>query len=337
MAHQASDNEMRRRLAYAVKSRLQERMSATLHKAVLFTLMFASSSLYGESIPSDKTPKTHEPTTSTPTDVRKNLISGFGDLNVNNLQLLDAETAHHLLCSSDARLDLSHTTFSMDDFSASAKYETPITKQIQRLAVQIRTPKGHCTKHAKNLLRRLGFVKNLSPQQQADFERIDSAWGLLKVLPYMKELVEVPMDSEDEKCKTTPTVMLRVNEKGETRYSHIQVMGPRGACFGNGWEASPDCHIAANGRRQNYGKAHFYMEHDAFVKALMDMNAKGKVALYQDKQGVVHVVDIKTQENINMPNWQTIPNKPNFGLPNLCQDISTTLVTKLSQSTTRGI
>jgi hypothetical protein len=336
MTKQVLDNEMRRRLAYAVKSQLREHMNATLHKAVLFTLMFASSSLYGESIPADKTPARHEPTTSTPTDSRKNSTSWFSNLNVNNMQLLDAETVSHLFNSSDIRFDFSHTTFSMDDLKQVAGQETPETKRMLKMAESLYAAKGKCTQHFKKVMHALGWVA----QEDKAFNSIVPAWQLNDYLAAgnIKNLVEIPIAAQDQKCKTTPIPMVRVNEKGYTKYAHVQFMGPRGACYGHKWETSPDGHRGTNGHLQEYGPAHFYMVKDFAKKFLSCMLESGKITCYQDNKGVIHVMDAKMFENTNIRSWRSLTtDKPNFELPNLCQNMSTALVTKLSQSSTRGI
>jgi hypothetical protein len=340
MTKQTSDNEMRRRLAYAVKNQLHERTSSALRKVVLFTLMFASTSLYGESLPSDKTAEPPKTITNAPKDTQKNLTSLTSSLNldIDNMQLLDAATACDLCTNSEAQFDFSHITFSMDDFKQVSGQETPESKRMLKIAEICRAAKGHCTQHFKNVMRKLGWV---SPEDKA-FNSIVPAWQLNDYLAAgnIKNLVEIPIATQDQKCKTTPIPMIRVNEKGCTKYAHVQFMGPQGACYGNKWETSPDGHRGTNGRLQAYGQAHFYTEKRIFTKFLSCMIERGKITCYQDNQGVIHVMDTKTPTNANTLNWSSLTiNKPNFEAQNPNRGNSTPipLTAKFSSSATRNI
>lgn len=65
---------------------------------------------------------------------------------------------------------------------------------------------------------------------------------------------------------------MRVNEAGETVYSHTQFMCPKGAVFGGGIQESPEYHKVRGGRKQKYGKAHFFADRETIGTVVSEMS-----------------------------------------------------------------
>ncbi len=176
----------------------------------------------------------------------------------------------------DIRPDVSQIVLRTEDLALAKGKESETAKKLWETAVRTYTGSGRCTRNFKRSVVKMGWISQMTKQDVQVFNRIVPAWGLIPLLDSGKigNLVPFNMVEADRKNKTMPIEgVVRVNEKGQTRYSHVQVMGPEGAAYGErgGISRSPDYHRAAGGRIQHYGTAHFYLDKNTLLTVLREM------------------------------------------------------------------
>lgn len=251
--------KLKRKLGYAAKSAAKaglRKVSPYAQKALAFMMLWSSGNISAEEIN-----KYNENDNSVKTEQR---ISE--DVKATDLLSAEAETLVFAtldecreVCGGEVNLDISQMEFSMADLELAKGKESETAVKMLNTALRSRTSAGHCTRNSKMTIRKMGWTANLSKEDKAVFEGIVPAWGLLPLLQAGKigPLAEIRINPEELESKTTPIPLMRVNEAGETKNSHTQFMCPKGAIFGGGIQASPEYH-KERGRRQKYGKAHFF-------------------------------------------------------------------------------
>ena len=176
----------------------------------------------------------------------------------------------------DIRPDVSQIVLRTEDLALAKGKESETAKKLWDTAVRTYTGPGRCTRNFKRSVVKMGWTSQMTKQDFQAFDRIVPAWGLIPFLDSGKigSLIPFNMAETDRKNKTMPIEgVVRVNEKGQTRYSHVQVMGPKGAAYGEkrGISQSPEHHRAANGQIQRYGTGHFYLDRGTMLTVLQEM------------------------------------------------------------------
>ena len=174
------------------------------------------------------------------------------------------------------RPDVDQIVFGLKDLELAKGKESETAKKLWDTAVRTYTGPGRCTRNFKRSVVKMGWTSQMTKQDFQAFDRIVPAWELIPFLDSGKigSLIPFNMAETDRKNKTMPIEgVVRVNEKGQTRYSHVQVMGPKGAAYGEkkGISQSPEHHRAAGGRIQHYGTAHFYLDKNTLLTVLREM------------------------------------------------------------------
>lgn len=169
------------------------------------------------------------------------------------------------------KIDASGVTIKLSDMERAAGEESEQMKKAWDTSLNINVGSRRCTKAMKKLLRKLGMVT--SEAMENGFDGVVPAWGLIPFFDRgdIRDVVPIKVEEDAQERKTMPIIVFKINEKGETVFSHCQVMGPQGASYGEGRvSASPNYHRRGN-KRLKYGRAHFYVDKGTFFALLKEM------------------------------------------------------------------
>lgn len=268
---------LRRRLGHGAKSALEKGMrkvSPYMQKALTFVLFLSSNNISAQQTANysnyDNEIKTELSIQETPrqSEQAADLLSMTSEMSV--FTTLDE---CRKIYGEDFKLDISQMQFSMSDLELAEGKESKTAQEMVRMALKVRTPTGYCTRNSKQTFRRLGWVQNLSEEDKKYFDNIVPAWELLPLLQEGKigPLTEIHICKEDLESKTTPIPLLRVNEAGETKNAHTQIMCSKGAVYGGGrYQGSPEYH-KERGKRQKYGTAHFFVDKETIEAVVAEV------------------------------------------------------------------
>ena len=169
------------------------------------------------------------------------------------------------------KIDASGVMIRLSDMERAAGEESEQMKKAWDTSLNINVGSRRCTKAMKKLLRQLGMVT--SEAMENGFDGVVPAWGLIPFFDRgdIRDVVPIKVEEDAQERKTMPIIVFKINEKGETVFSHCQVMGPQGASYGEGRvSASPNYHRRGN-KRLKYGRAHFYVDKGTFFALLKEM------------------------------------------------------------------
>lgn len=292
--------ELRKKGAYALKNkpkqpkRLLVKTLGFLKPYILsaFMMMTPSSTWNAVARDSSTNNKSLTENKATVSDSSKRIRAVMIPSTTKNMAVVDNLEQCLQKYGAELKLDVSNIEFSTADLALAKGKESAVAKQIWREAVRYRCASGKCTHHAKTVLRNLGLVKELSPEDRKNFESIVPAWKLTEFMSAGKisSMVEIKLNEAEAQNETMPLKgMARGNEAGETIHSHFQFMGPTGAVFGRGVGGSPEYHKTKSGKIQWYGDAHFYVDKETLQTVIVEM-AK------QNVRPLVYLLDKEAKE-----------------------------------------
>lgn len=216
----------------------------------------------------------------------KGMISYMEVKSASSIELVDNLEKCMAKYGKDIKIDLSQANLSVEDLELAKGKESKEAVNAWKVAVSTHTGNGRCTRNFKQTCQKLGLLKNMDETTLYEFNRVVPAYDLITFLDAGKVGNYIPLGvcEKDLDAKTMPVPVVRVNEKGETRYAHVQFMWMDGAAYGMGVSASPNGHRTVTGKLQKYGKAHFYVDRNT---------AEGIASVLCQNKDFVSVLDQK--------------------------------------------